>query len=1048
MSQAQPDQRHSIRKAKLRKLFHGVSSGEQDLNNSKTAKLFIEAICDQPDPVQCVQKLISTPKGLPALQSALRSDVSLEFLNSSATAFVTYIQGPDLAVACQGEFLRDVILIITEPPIFWNAFVKAQKSGHLVEEAVQSFSWLLLQLISLPTDKSLSYCDIARDPSIQKSLLESSRFEVRIIGQKIKHIIETITNPDQFQGNGPGGRHDNDFVDIREISILPTPDEIASKEAPYLRQAVEIDECSKSSRLAMHVDNQFRLLREDMLRDLREELQVAQGLRKGRRKGVTINGLVIDGLDCNDRKVWALRLRCIEDLPQFYRVHLDQRKKYLIEHRNFLKHQSLACLLADGDIAALVTINRNEDLLAESPPVLSVQFSGREESVATALVALKMKRKIQLIQLNAAVFAYEPILKQLQDTKQLLLNDEIMLWDQNQGLRLVPASNQISMAALATNVRLNSSFELKDLLELSKSTHLDESQAKCFLSGLTQRLSILQGPPGRALVITIVFISHRLISLGTGKSFLGALIAKAIYLFSTVKILVVCYTNHALDQFLEDLLDAKIPGKDIVRLGSNTKSSTRTQPLVLSTQQSTFRLKPDHWEVINLRKAALSTERSQLFDAFADYQAKAVSKSDLMQHIEFDTDNPNLYDALTLPEEANGMVTIGRKGRAIDQFYLLDRWAHGEDAGIYKSKAEGQFPGVWQMNQGERESALMKWKSNIMQERASKLSSCGKQFNETLAQIDSLFSEKDRTVLKEKRIIGCTTTAAAKYVQIIHSVSPGVVLVEEAGEILESHILTALGRETEQLILIGDHKQLRPKAHHDLSVEKGDGYDLNRSLFERLIMKGYPHHTLSEQHRMRPEFSSLVRQLTYPDLTDADATKSRPNLRGFQGNLVFLNHETLEDEVPDTPDFKDGNSTSSKRNEFEAKMTLRCVRYLGQQGYGTDKIVVLTPYVAQLRLLFDVLAKENDPVLNDLDSFDLVRAGLMPASTAKLQKRQLRISTIGKLRLFASSGERIKLEFMIRAFGWPMIMSKVLFKNLLKRCCLSVKILSSFGGKC
>lgn len=507
MSQPQPDQRDSIRKTKLRKLFYNVISGEQDLNSSKAAKLFIEAVCDQPDPVQSIQKLISTPKGLPALQSALRADVSLDFLNTSATAFVAYIQAPDLSVACQGDFLRDVILIIVEPPIFWNAFVNAQKSGCLIDEAVHSFSWLLLQLVSLPTGKSLSYYGIARDPLVQKSLLESPRLEVRTIGHKIKHIIETISNPDQFQGIGPGGRHNNDFVDIREISILPTSDELASKEVPYFRRAMEIDECSKSGRLAMHIDNQFRLLREDMMRDLREELQVAQGLKKGRRRGIAINGLWLDGLDFNERKAWAVRLRCIKDLPQFHKVKPKERKKYLAEHRNFLKHQSLACLLIDGEVATLATINRNEDLLAEDLPILSVQLSGREESIATALIALKTKSQIELIQLNTALFAYEPILKQLQETKQLLLTDEIMLWDQEQSLRIVSASNQTSIASLVTKIRLNPSAELKDTLELSKSTKLDESQAKCFLGGLTQRLSILQGPPGKDSVTLIVFLS-------------------------------------------------------------------------------------------------------------------------------------------------------------------------------------------------------------------------------------------------------------------------------------------------------------------------------------------------------------------------------------------------------------------------------------------------------------------------------------------------------------------------------------------------------------
>ena len=84
----------------------------------------------------------------------------------------------------------------------------------------------------------------------------------------------------------------------------------------------------------------------------------------------------------------------------------------------------------------------------------------------------------------------------------------------------------------------------------------------------------------------------------------------------------------------------------------------------------------------------------------------------------------------------------------------------------------------------------------------------------------------------------------------------------------------------------------------------------------------------------------------------------------------------------------------------EAEMVLKCVKYLGQNGYGTDEIVVLTPYLAQLQLLREVLSRENDPVLNDLDSYDLVRAGLMPAATAKLSKKPVRISSIGKEVIF------------------------------------------------
>lgn len=191
-------------------------------------------------------------------------------------------------------------------------------------------------------------------------------------------------------------------------------------------------------------------------------------------------------------------------------------------------------------------------------------------------------------------------------------------------------------------------------------------------------------------------------------------------------------------------------------------------------------------------------------------------------------------------------------------------------------------------------------------------------------------------------------------------------------------------------------RQLRPKVNHYLlTVEKGEGYDLNRSLFERLVLKGYPHKTLTQQHRMRPEISALIRELTYPDLIDADSTKGRPALRGIQNNIVFINHEHPEDELQEVADRRDVASSSSKQNTYEVEMVLKIVRYLGQQGYGTEKLVILTPYLGQLHKLRDALKKDNDPVLNDLDSYDLVRAGLLPAASANVNKKSLRLATIG-----------------------------------------------------
>lgn len=307
---------------------------------------------------------------------------------------------------------------------------------------------------------------------------------------------------------------------------------------------------------------------------------------------------------------------------------------------------------------------------------------------------------------------------------------------------------------------------------------------------------------------------------------------------------------------------------------------------------------------------------------------------------------------------------------------------------------------VWQIPPDQRPAIFRGWYREVKKDSIEEVKRLGSAYNKTLEQVQELYTRRDVTTVKSKRVIGCTTTGAAMHSALLKSASAEVLVVEEAGEILEAHVLGAMSHETQQVVLIGDHLQLRPKINnHHLSVENGEGYDLNRSLFERLIMKGVPHTTLSEQHRMRPEISSLVRHLTYPNLTDAPMTRNRPSIRGLCSNVIFLDHRVPEETMKGMKE-RQNKLGSSKQNKFECFMVLKCVKYLAQQGYGSDDIVVLTPYLGQLRMLQDILRSENDPVLNDLDKHDLLQAGLIsPGPSIKSNKPSVHLSSIGKRRL-------------------------------------------------
>lgn len=412
-------------------------------------------------------------------------------------------------------------------------------------------------------------------------------------------------------------------------------------------------------------------------------------------------------------------------------------------------------------------------------------------------------------------------------------------------------------------------------------------------------------------------------------------------------------------------------------------------------QKSTYRREKAMWNSIENLRGLAEGYHDSLVSKIAGYRNFQVSRDALLEYLEF-SDESEFFDAFVVPEQSNGMSIVGSKGKAISPHYLLDRWTAGSDPGVFKDAALQEYPNVWKMDLTTRNSFFSRWVMSLLQDNVLDIGTLFEKYNDCQEQLQQLNRERDTHLIREKRIIGCTTTAAAMKTDSLRNAAPGIILVEEAGEILESHILTAMTPNTKQLVLIGDHKQLRPKVDNfALTIEKGDGYNLNMSLFERLVVSGFPPSVLTTQHRMRPEISALVRHLTYPELEDDPKTQNRPSLRGFQNNVLFVSHNHPELNNERVTDRGDGNAKSSRENEYEADMVLRCVRYLGQQGYRTDQIVILTPYLGQLFLLRNKLMKDNDPVLNDLDSWDLTRAGLLTPAAAGISKRPISISTIG-----------------------------------------------------
>ncbi|KXH60268.1 ATPase [Colletotrichum salicis] len=980
-----PPKIDAARASRLLKVFRDVTKGGKTISTAGEARLFLEAVRTNASPTACLEIITATEVARNAISNSIRIDSSIYFIRAHVFPFIVYFSDPGVKMVYGGQLLHQVLLLIAHPPVLWGNLLNAFRESQLTEDELQVFAWLCLELASLP-DSTLD--NIVKEISIalsQKQFQEARNHGTRELIYRIRKVLalrSASSGDDNLEA--AGGRHDNDFSNFRDVSIFPTSDEFYSNAKPLYRTAAEVATADHLQRPRIHLDNQFRLLREDMLGELRDDLKVAIGRKKSKKRAQILSGLLPIEIDTGDERrshACAVSLTCFGGLEFMKKLSSTKCKAFFDDNRNFLRHQSFGALCGEDHIVAFAFLLRDVDHLLKKPPVITLQFTS-SEATARALQALKPSNNLKFILVDTPVFAYQPVLECLREITELPLGESLLRLPTDETNRTQGSLQQSSYVQEYVRRLEKLLKEESRSLSLGMQTfRLDDSQVQSLLHALQSPVALIQGPPG------------------TGKSFVGALAAKILLGDPEKRILVLSYTNHALDQFLEDLMEIGISSGDMVRLGSKSTDATSGLSLEKQLRSYAYRRNNATWEHINGMKTEMYEVRIEIEAACALLVRDKVGSLEVLNFLEFSDDDQTFYEAFLLPEQERGFQLVGKDKGVMGPDYLLGRWITGQDAGELWHFVSSKSQDIWHLSKTQRSVHVQRWVDCIQKERIESVQNLIKRFDEAQEQVERIFSESKSSFMQTKKIIGCTTTAAAMYKSLIKAAKPDVVLVEEAGEILEAHVLTALHSDTKQLILIGDHKQLRPKINnYALSVEKGDGFDLNRSLFERLILQGHDHVTLQRQHRMHPDISDLVRQMTYPDLLDSDKTKDRKPPKGFQGRVSFVNHSHPEDLASNIADRRDVGVVSSRSNLYEARMVLKLVKYLGQQGYGTENLVILTPYLGQLRLLREILSSENDPLLNDLDSFELIRAGLMTAAAGKVPdgsgSGRIRLSTI------------------------------------------------------
>ena len=260
----------------------------------------------------------------------------------------------------------------------------------------------------------------------------------------------------------------------------------------------------------------------------------------------------------------------------------------------------------------------------------------------------------------------------------------------------------------------------------------------------------------------------------------------------------------------------------------------------------------------------------------------------------------------------------------------------------------GLIDDVWELPMDKRKDLYRFWVRKYRTVLKRQITDHEKEYQNAVMKYREVLDLENLDILKTATVIGMTTTGAAKNRVLLQKVGPRILIVEEAAEVLESHIVTTLNDNCQHLILIGDHKQLRPNPTvYDLAKR----YKLDISLFERMIKNNIPCVTLSEQHRMRPEISVLLRHKNlYPNLKDHNSVMLYEPVLGEGSNVGFIDHRKIEEQS--------GESTSYY-NTHEAEFLASFCKYLLKQGYEGEQITVLSPYMGQVLTLRKTMPKQE-----------------------------------------------------------------------------------------
>ena len=217
-----------------------------------------------------------------------------------------------------------------------------------------------------------------------------------------------------------------------------------------------------------------------------------------------------------------------------------------------------------------------------------------------------------------------------------------------------------------------------------------------------------------------------------------------------------------------------LEGKNL-RLASRAEGKTGSERQLVGSSHGALE---DQEKIVNSKLSILKDLRKTTWAAFNVHLCRMY---------------PHIHSQFSLVDN-EGFVLTG----SLDPFEL---WTSGRGENLKQllQPLESFNKILWTANKNvyrialaDRKALLDHWVQEIQQKVISEAFDEIQEDSRVRKQLMDVYDEVDRRVLTTADVIGVTTTGLAKRILVLRHIKAQVVICEEAGEVLEAHMLSAL----------------------------------------------------------------------------------------------------------------------------------------------------------------------------------------------------------------------------------------------------------------